>query len=218
MVNIFTLNAALKDLLYPLIKQAVAEALQEQTTQDPSRYHGREDVEMTPESNLTVAPLGNPDHIGETSSMGETVGKRKSLKKTVLAIRDASDADKAQLLQDAKTRFPFIEEAISSLGYQHIEKLRYNPQEVRSKLKENARKSREEKAFSMLNYQPGSFHTYKSIDKDLKRMCLSMGQARRDVSSFEIGKYYNVKYCRRKINGFFENGLLILGRCDDKKA
>ena len=211
-----TILNELKAWILQLVKQAVTEALREQTVAEPSRCNNQIDIEVASESNLTVAQEFNPDLIGEPSSMGEKAGSRKSFKKTVVAINDASDADKAQLLHDAIAQFPFIEDAFDQLGFKGIEECNFKQDEVKYKLQQNSKKSKAQKAFDMLNYQPGSFHTVQSIKKDLKKVCTSMGQTRRDVDPCEITTYYDVKYTTRKINGFYEPGYLVRRQRRDK--
>ena len=157
---------------------------------------------------------GAPDCVGCPLFISSISG-RKAFEKIVKIISKADDPVRADLLHAARAKFPFIEEAIDKLGVQCMEELHYNVDEIKRRLRDMDDRSKAATAFAMLKYEPGSFHTWKDVTRDLKQASISMGEARRSVHVEEIMRFYKVKLCRRKINGFFEYGYLILEPRED---
>lgn len=162
-----------------------------------------------PQSPASCKYSGAPDCV-ECPLYIATITGRKAFEKIVIIIGMANESVRDDLIHAAITKYPFIEDAINVLGFQRIKDLGYNPKAVLNKLQEISDRSKEERVFKQLDYHVGNFYPYRKVDRDIKNVCSKMGETRRSVRVDTISRFYEVKFCKRKINGRFEYGYLIL--------
>jgi len=113
------------------------------------------------------------------------------------------------LYREANAYYPFIHDAISKLGYERIETLRYSQKAIVDELNKIADSSSDYKIFKKLNLEEGKFYSNSTIKQLLQQVYQDLGY-NRTSKAVDIQKYYYAKSSSKRINSKLIEGYTIL--------
>ena len=121
----------------------------------------------------------------------------------------------SKMLSEAFIKYPFLEEAIEKLGFDEMEKMKYNITNIKEKLIVRSDIGLEAKINNALNnrFKPviGDFVKASEVTNILEKIYENLG-IDKTVKSTDIKKYYNVQDKTKKIDGKQHRGYIILGK------
>lgn len=137
-------------------------------------------------------------------------GIDKSFKEVVQEIRMTDSSVLINLkTREASLYYPFISDAITKLGFERIESLKYSQRAIQDELNLISDNSIDFKICRRLGYSTGDFLSNARIKSDLERAYKSL-RLNRAAKAVDISKFYEVKKSKKRINGELKEGYVIL--------
>lgn len=136
-------------------------------------------------------------------------GIDKSFKEVVLDLRNSTTLIRNLKMREAKVVYPFLPDAISKLGFERIESLKYSQRAIQDELNLISDHSIDFKICRRLGYSTGDFISNAKIKSDLEKAYKSL-RLNRTAKAVDISKFYEVRKSKKRINGELKEGYVIL--------
>lgn len=145
----------------------------------------------------------------ENLGIDRGAGIDKSFREVVQEIRAASSVCRTVLLREAKLIYPFLPDAITKLGFERIESLKYSQRAIQDELNLISDNSIDFKICRRLGYSTGDFHSNARIKSDLEKAYKAL-RLNRAAKAVDISRFYEVRKSKKRINGELREGYVIL--------
>ena len=136
-------------------------------------------------------------------------GIDKSFKEVVLDLRNSTTLIRNLKMREAKVVYPFLPDAISKLGFERIESLKYSQRAIQDEINLISDHSIDFKICRRLGYSTGDFISNAKIKSDLEKAYKSL-RLNRTAKAVDISKFYEVRKSKKRINGELKEGYVIL--------
>ena len=142
--------------------------------------------------------------------LNKGAGIDMTFKEVVQEICNASDADRKLLIKDAEVLYPFLGNAIKTLGFERIDSLHYNQKLIKLELLRISDASKEEKIVSKLKYKVGQSYSKKAIKRKLANAYDALGYNHMVAKATDLDKYYYVKRSNKRVGEKRIEGYIVL--------
>lgn len=145
----------------------------------------------------------------ENLGIDSGAGIDKSFKEVVLDLRNSNTITRNFKLREARLIYPFLPDAITKLGFERIESLKYSQRAIQDELNLISDHSIDFKICRRLGYSTGDFLSNAKIKSDLEKAYKSL-KLNRAAKAVDIFRFYEVTKSKKRINGELKEGYTIL--------
>lgn len=145
--------------------------------------------------------------LKDDTKLIDTITEPESFKDIVLKLREGQP-----FLQAYKDRYPFLEEAIKTLGFEKLNSLKYVQRDIKNELLIKSDKSLDDKVFIRLykKLELGKFYTPGELKEVFTKVYAELNIPEVAKSS-HIQKYFNYTQSAKKMNGSSIKGVILTG-------
>lgn len=136
-------------------------------------------------------------------------GIDKTFKEVVLDLKKSTSLMRNLKMREAKLVYPFLPDAITKLGFERIESLKYSQRAIQDELNLISDNSIDFKICRRLGYSTGDFLSNAKIKSDLEKAYKSL-RLNRAAKAVDISRFYEVRKSKKRINGELKEGYVIL--------
>ena len=136
-------------------------------------------------------------------------GIDKSFKEVVLELRSSTTLIRNLKMREARLIYPFLPDAISKLGFERIESLKYCQRAIQDELNLISDHSIDFKICRRLGYSTGDFLSNAKIKSDLEKAYKAL-RLSRAAKAVDISRFYEVRKSKKRVSGELKEGYTIL--------
>lgn len=150
----------------------------------------------------------NTQSYQDESTLSKINLETESFKDIVIKLENG-----AEFLQSYKDKYPFLEQAINTLGFKRIKALKYVQKEIKKELLMKSNKSLDYKIAKLLytKLKIGDFYTPGDIKKHLAKIYSELDIPETPKSD-HINKYFECKVFNKRLNNSMTRGLVLVSK------